>query len=63
MTVKSRTERLGLIWLQGAEGPTSVPGPETRPELLKKEPRGFLEKTVNWLLGSSTEKTTNENLI
>ena len=50
MTVKSRTERLGLIWLKGAEGPTLVPGPEDRPELLKKEPRRFIEKQVKWVI-------------
>ena len=41
-TMKSGTEGLGLIWLQGAEGPMSVPEPEVRPELLK-EPRGFID--------------------
>ena len=45
-TLESGTERWGLIWLQEAEGPILVPGPEARPELLKKEPRGFLEKPL-----------------
>ena len=49
-TLKSGTEMQGLIWLQGAEGPILLPGPEARPELLKKEPRGFIEKPVKLVI-------------